>query len=281
MTISINWRRLLLYGAILILCLVWILPLLTVVFASFKPEAEIKTTSPLSPPSGLFMGNYLESLTEGSPPIGTAFKNTIIITIPAVVGSIFLGALAAYPLSRLKFRGSIYIYTLLIFGMMFPYQLVMVPLYQTASTLGLYQTTVGNYTAVILTHIIFGVPFCAFILRNFFKGIPRSMQDAAMIDGCSHFSFFWKVILPLAFPALAVLALLQFTGIYNDMLWALVLMPRVETYPIATTLASLSTTSGTPYGILTAAGFLAVVPTLLLFIFLQKYFLKGLAAVGQ
>ncbi|HDI12998.1 MAG TPA: carbohydrate ABC transporter permease [Hadesarchaea archaeon] len=281
MRISFNWRRFSLYAAIIILCLIWILPLLTVAFASFKTEAEIKTTSPLSPPSSLFTGNYLESLTEGSPPIGTAFKNTLIITVPAVAGSIFLGALAAYPLSRLRFRGSVYIYMLLIFGMMFPYQLVMVPLYQTASALGLYQSIVGNYTAVILAHIVFGVPFCAFILRNFFRGIPRSLQDAAMIDGCSHFSFFWKVLLPLALPALAVLALLQFTGIYNDMLWALVLMPRVETYPIATTLASLSTTSGTSYGILTAAGFLAVIPTLLLFVFLQKYFLKGLAAVGQ
>jgi multiple sugar transport system permease protein len=271
----------LLYALILVLCVAWIIPLISVVFASFKPESEITGGYPLSPPSSLYLGNYVESMTEGTPPLGTAFINTIIITVPAVLGSVFVGALAAYPLSRLRFRGSTAVYVLLIFGMMFPYQLVMVPLYQTANFLGLYGSTAGNFLAVILTHIIFGVPFCAFVLSGFFKSIPRSLQDAAMIDGCSHFSFFRKVVLPLALPALAVMALLQFTGIYNDMLWALVLMREAGTYPVATTLASLSTTSGTPYGLLCAAGFLVALPTLVLFAFLQKYFIKGLAAVGR
>jgi multiple sugar transport system permease protein len=271
----------LLYALILVLCVAWIIPLISVVFASFKPESEITGGYPLSPPSSLYLGNYVESMTEGTPPLGTAFINTIIITVPAVLGSVFVGALAAYPLSRLRFRGSTAVYVLLIFGMMFPYQLVMVPLYQTANFLGLYGSTAGNFLAVILTHIIFGVPFCAFVLSGFFKSIPRSLQDAAMIDGCSHFSFFRKVVLPLALPALAVMALLQFTGIYNDMLWALVLMREAGTYPVATTLASLSTTSGTPYGLLCAAGFLVALPTLVLFAFLQKYFIKGLAAVGK
>ena len=271
----------LLYALILVLCVAWIIPLISVVFASFKPESEITGGYPLSPPSSLYLGNYVESMTEGTPPLGTAFINTIIITVPAVLGSVFVGALAAYPLSRLRFSGSTAVYVLLIFGMMFPYQLVMVPLYQTANFLGLYGSTAGNFLAVILTHIIFGVPFCAFVLSGFFKNIPRSLQDAAMIDGCSHFSFFRKVVLPLALPALAVMALLQFTGIYNDMLWALVLMREAGTYPVATTLASLSTTSGTPYGLLCAAGFLVALPTLVLFAFLQKYFIKGLAAVGK
>lgn len=276
-----NAGKLLTYLAIVMLCAAWLLPLITVVFASFKPESEIMGGYPLSPPSSLYLGNYLKSLTEGTPPLGTAFLNTMIITIPAVLGSVFIGALAAYPLSRLRFRGSTAIYVLLIFGMMFPYQLVMVPLFQTANFLGLYGSTAGNFIAVILTHIVFGVPFCAFILSGFFKNIPRSLQDAAMVDACSHFSFFRKILLPLALPALAVMALLQFTGIYNDMLWALVLMRDAETYPVATTLASLSTTSGIPYGLLCAAGFLVALPTLVLFVFLQKYFIKGLAAVGR
>ncbi|MEM2878553.1 MAG: carbohydrate ABC transporter permease [Candidatus Hadarchaeales archaeon] len=274
-------QRTILYIAIILLCVVWIVPLVTVVFASFKPEAEILGGNPLSPPSSIYLGNYSESLTEGSPPLVNAFVNTLIITVFAVLGSVFIGALAAYPLSRLKFRGSNMIYMILIFGMMFPHQLVMVPLYQTANFLGLYGSVTGNFIAVILAHIIFGVPFCAFILAGFFRNIPRSLQDAAMMDGCSHFSFFYKIILRLALPALAVISLLQFTGIYNDMLWALVLMRDSSTYPVATTLASLSTTSGTPYGLLCAAGFLAALPTLLLFVFLQKYFIKGLAAVGR
>jgi multiple sugar transport system permease protein len=269
-----------LYAAVAVICFAWILPLLTVVFASFKPEHEIRTGAPLSPPLDPTASNYRDAILEGSPPLLTAFKNTLIITVPAVIGSVFLGAMAAYPLSRMKFKGSGTVYLLILFGMMFPFQLVMVPVFQTANFLGLYETTTGNYMAVIGTHIIFGVPFCAFILCNFFKTVPRSLQDAAMIDGCSHFSFFFKVLLPLSLPALAVVALLQFTGIYNDMMWALVLMKYTETYPVATTLASLSTTAGTPYGILCAAGFLAVLPTLILFVFLQRYFIQGLAAVG-
>ncbi|MEM2637802.1 MAG: carbohydrate ABC transporter permease [Candidatus Hadarchaeales archaeon] len=257
------------------------MPLITVIFASFKPEVEIRTGNPLYPPTDPTTSNYSDALYEGSPPLLTAFKNTLIITIPAVLGSVFLGALAAYPLARLKFKGSTTVYLLLLFGMMFPFQLVMVPVFKAADFLGLYETTTGNYLAVIGTHIIFGVPFCAFILRNFFKTVPRSLQDAAMIDGCSHFSFFFRILLPLSLPALAVISLLQFTGIYNDMLWALVLMRYTDTYPVATTLASLSTTAGVPYGLLCAAGFLAVLPTLILFILLQRYFIQGLAAVGQ
>jgi len=274
-------RKILIYLVIIGMCAAWVFPLLTVVFASFKPESEIMGGYPLSPPSSMYLGNYSEALTEGTPPLGTAFLNTLIITVPAVLGSVFIGALAAYPLSRLRFRGSTAIYTLLIFGMMFPYQLVIVPLFQTANFFGFYGSDAGGFIAVILTHIIFGVPFCAFILSGFFKNIPRSIQDAAMVDGCSHFSFFIRIVLPLAIPALAVMCLLQFTGIYNDMLWALVLMKNINTYPVATTLASLSNTTGTPYGLLCAAGFLVVLPTLVLFIFLQKYFIKGLAAVGS
>lgn len=274
-------RRWAYYIAVVIVCLVWILPLLTVFFASLKPEQEIRTGNPIYPPSSPTLSNYSDALLEGSPPLLTAFKNTLIITIPAVLGSVFLGALAAYPLARLKFKGSTTVYLLLLFGMMFPFQLVMVPVFKAADFFGLYESTAGNYLAVIGTHVIFGVPFCAFILRNFFKTVPKSLQDAAMIDGCSHFSFFFRILLPLSLPALAVISLLQFTGIYNDMLWALVLMRYTDTYPVATTLASLSTTSGTPYGLLCAAGFLAVLPTLILFVFLQRYFIQGLAAVGR
>ncbi|MEM1689247.1 MAG: carbohydrate ABC transporter permease [Candidatus Hadarchaeales archaeon] len=270
-----------LYVIVFFICIIWVLPLITVIFASFKPEVEIRTGNPLYPPTDPTTSNYSDALYEGSPPLLTAFKNTLIITTPAVLGSVFLGALAAYPLARLKFKGSTTVYLLLLFGMMFPFQLVMVPVFKAADFLGLYETTTGNYLAVIGTHIIFGVPFCAFILRNFFKTVPRSLQDAAMIDGCSHFSFFFRILLPLSLPALAVISLLQFTGIYNDMLWALVLMRYTDTYPVATTLASLSTTAGVPYGLLCAAGFLAVLPTLILFILLQRYFIQGLAAVGQ
>lgn len=274
-------RPIFLYALILAICAIWVLPLVTVIFASFKPEAEIRTGNPLYPPTDPTVSNYSNALHEGSPPLLTAFKNTLIITVPAVLGSVFLGSLAAYPLARLKFKGSTTVYLLLLFGMMFPFQLVMVPVFKTADFFGLYETNIGNYLAVIGTHIIFGVPFCAFILRNFFKTVPKSLQDAAMIDGCSHFSFFFRILLPLSLPALAVISLLQFTGIYNDMLWALVLMRYTDTYPVATTLASLSTTAGVPYGLLCAAGFLAVLPTLILFVLLQRYFIQGLAAVGQ
>lgn len=138
--------------------------------------------------------------------------------------------------------------------------------------LGIYNTLL----AVVLAHVVFGVPFCAFILRNFFKSIPQSLQDAARVDGCSHFTFYWKVILPLALPALAVLALLQFTGIYNDILWALVLLERVDLLPVPNAILSFMDIVGKDPGIFTAAVFLAVIPTLALFIFLQRYFPKGL-----
>lgn len=236
-------------------------------------EQNVPPSGPLSPPDGVYTSNYENALfEEGSPPLATAFKNSAIIVVFALALSIFIGSLAAYPLARLNFRGNFLFYMLFVFAMMLPFQLVMIPVHEAGMALGIYNTLL----AVVLAHVVFGVPFCAFILRNFFKSIPQSLQDAARVDGCSHFTFYWKVILPLALPALAVLALLQFTGIYNDMLWALVLLGRVDLLPVPNAILSFMDIVGKDPGIFTAAVFLAVIPTLVLFIFLQRYFLKGL-----
>lgn len=201
------------------------------------------------------------------------FFNTFKITIPSVIISIFFSALAAYPLAKLKIRGEKIIFFIILFGLTIPHQILIIPVFKILNLFNLYNTIWG----MIWIHSAFGIPFCTFVLRNFMIQIPTELVDASRIDGCNDIGCFWKIIMPLSKPALAVLVILQFTWIYNDFFYAVVLTKSKDVAPITVGIALLKSVQfAVRWEMQSAAALIATIPTLIVFLIFQRYFIKGI-----
>jgi ABC-type glycerol-3-phosphate transport system permease component len=194
------------------------------------------------------------------------------VTIPATTFSIALGLLAGYVFAKLPFRGSEALFIFVVAGMFFPPQIVLIPLFRFFTNVNLYDTL----WPLIIVHIAFGIPICTLIMRNFFSTIPNAIREAAIIDGAHELQVLLRVILPVSLPALAVLATLQFTWIWNDFLWPIILTQSDSKRTIMVGLASLKGQYSVAYGVQAAMAVMASMPTLLVFIFFQRYFIRGL-----
>ncbi|MHB8277941.1 MAG: carbohydrate ABC transporter permease [Candidatus Humimicrobiaceae bacterium] len=255
---------------LIILAVIFLVPIYGTLVTSFKSINDIITGGFWKMPRHFTLEGYVEAWKMQN--LGKYFINSVIITLPSVVGSIFIASLAAYPLSRIRFKGDKWIFMLFIAGLFLPPQIHLLPLFKLVNTLKIFDT----YLALILTHIAFGLPICVFILRNFFASIPIEIQDAAKIDGCNDFSIFLKIILPLSKPALAVLAILQFTWIWNEFLWGLVLTQTEQARPLTVALYNLQGMFTVEWNVQTAGAMMATIPTLVVFLALQRYFIKGI-----
>lgn len=268
-----NWRpfRIALYYAFIIpFLLIWLIPIFMTLITSVRSLDDITMHGPFSWPSTIEWGNFPEAWRNGG--LSVYMRNSFIITIPALVIALTLSSLAAFALARFRFKGNLVIYFTFVGGSLLPFQILMLPVYRLANTLNVYDT----YWGLIIFHGAFQIGFCTFVLRNFIRTIPGEIFDAARIDGASEFRIYRQHVLPLILPALAALATLQFTWIFNDYLWALILVQRDALKPVTTGLASLKGEFIQAYNIQFAGTLIAVVPTVLLFIFLQRYFIQGL-----
>lgn len=198
--------------------------------------------------------------------------NSVIITIPSVIASVFIASLAAYPLSRMKFKGQNIVYFLFVAGLFLPPQVNLLPLYRFINVLGIFDT----YWALIIVHVAFGQPICVFILRNFFMNIPHEIQDAAKIDGCNNLWIYSRIIMPLAKPVIAVLFIFQFTWIWNEFLWGIILTQSENIRPVTVGLYNLQGMYTIEWNIQTAGANLTAIPTILVFLLFQRYFIKGI-----
>jgi multiple sugar transport system permease protein len=185
---------------------------------------------------------------------------------------LFLSSLSAYALARFRFRGNLFFYFMYVFGMMLPFQILLLPVFRLTNKLGLYDT----YGALILIHIAFQLGFCTFVMRNFMRTVPGEIMDAARVDGCGEFRIYWQIMLPLSLPSLAALATLEFTWVFNDFLWALILLQSDALRPVTAGLATLQGQYVTDWPLITAGALLATLPTIFVFTFLQRYFIQGL-----
>lgn len=268
-----SWRPLrvaLFYIVIIPATLIWLIPIFMTLLTSLRSRDDITLNGPFSWPSGFHLENFSEAWHLGG--LSHYMMNSFIITIPALIICLSLSSLAAYALARFQFKGNRLIYFIFIGGSMLPFQILMLPVYRLTNTLNLYDT----YLALIIFHGAFQIGFCAFVLRNFIRTIPGEIFDAARIDGASEFRIYRQHVLPLSLPALAALATLEFTWIFNDYLWALILVQRDKLKPVTTGLASLKGEFIQAYNIQFAGTLIAVIPTVLLFAFLQRYFIQGL-----
>lgn len=264
------WGAVLFYLFVLPLLLTWLVPLGLALLTSIKTLDELVANGPLAWPEGFRWQNFREAWNQGG--LSRYMLNSFIITIPSLVLTLFLSAMAGFALARYKFRGNLIIYFTFVGGTLLPFQILMLPVFRLSNELKLYNT----YWVLIIFHVAFQLGFCTFVLRNFIRTIPGEIFDAARIDGAGEFRIFGQHVLPLTLPSLAALATLEFTWIFNDYLWALVLVQSDKLKPVTTGLNSLMGEYQRSWNILFAGTMIAVIPTVLLFIFLQRFFIRGL-----
>ncbi len=198
--------------------------------------------------------------------------NSFIITIPALTGTIFLSSLSAYALARYKFPGNRLIYFMYVTGTMLPFQILLLPVFLLNNKLGTYNT----YWSVIIIHIAFQLGFCTFVLRNFMRTLPGDIMDAARIDGASEWGIYWRIVMPLTVPSIAAVSTLEFTWIFNDYLWAIMLIQDDSLKPVTAGLSTLQGQFITNWPLIVAGSLIATIPTLIMFLALQRYFIGGL-----
>ena len=258
------------YLGIALLTLLWLLPVIAAVFTSFRTQDDITARGFWTMPESFVLDNFIRAWTEAR--VEKYLINSFIITIPALLAMLFFSSLAAYALARYRFRGNLFIYFVFVAGTLLPFQILMLPVFRITNALGLFDT----YGALILIHTAFQLGFCTFVLRNFMRTVPFEIIDAARVDGCGEFRIYWQIVLPLTLPALAALATLEFTWVFNDYLWAIILLRSDALRPVTAGLATLRGQYNTDWPVITAGALLATIPTLLVFVFLQRYFIQGL-----
>jgi multiple sugar transport system permease protein len=263
-------NRILKYVLLTALTLLWLLPIGAALITSFRTMDDITVNGFWSVPTEFSTENFSKAWTTSR--VNSYMLNSFIITIPSLLGMLFLSSLSAYALARFKFRGNLLIYFMYVAGTLLPFQILLLPVFRLTNMLGLYDT----HGALILIHITFQLGFCTFVLRNFMRTIPGEILDAGRVDGCSEFRNYWQIMLPLSLPSLAALATLEFTWVFNDFLWALILVSSDAVKPVTAGLATLQGQWRTDWTLITAGALLSTVPTVLVFIFLQRYFIQGL-----
>jgi multiple sugar transport system permease protein len=272
--------RVLLYVFLTAMAFGWLLPLLLAVYASLRPYQETSKYGYFSLPHRLSFHYYAAAWSGAELP--KYFKNTMMIVVPALVLILLLASFVAFALSRYKLPLRKTLLVMFTAGNLLPPQVMLTPLYTVytkiplPSWLSTSGTVYDSYLGLILIHVAFQTGFCVFVLYNYMLTIPTELTEAATVDGAGVFRQYWQVILPLTRPALGALATLEFTWIYNDFLWALVLISTGDKLPITSALNNLRGQFFTDYNLLAAGSVLVALPTLIVFFALQKQFVSGL-----
>lgn len=273
-------RRVLLHVVLIVSGLLWLFPLAWAVFTSFRSYEDTARKGYVSWPERLTLQNYVEAFTEGD--LSKYFINTMIIVVPALLLTLFLSSMAGFVLSRFSFRGNLFMLLMFTAGNLLPPQVIITPLFHIFRLVPLpafmssSETLLNSYWAVIVVQVAFQIGFCIFVLTNYMKMIPQDITEAALVDGASIWRQYRSVILPLCRPGLAALGTLQFTWMYNDFFWALVLMQSGDIRPITSALDNLQGSFFTNNNLIAAASVLIALPTIVVYVLLQKHFVRGL-----
>jgi glucose/mannose transport system permease protein len=257
--------------AILLGCMAFFLmPIYVMVVTGLKQSQNVSLSSMWNLPQQLSGGGFKEAWGRLVPNLGNSLK----LTIPATVLSAVWGAINGYIFAKWKFRGSNLLFALLVFGMFIPYQSILIPLIQFLQQIKLYGTIQG----LIAVHVIYGIAITSLIFRNYFANIPDELMEAARIDGAGVIRIFTHVMLPLSAPAFVVVAIFQFTNIWNDFLFGVTVLPNPSEQPITVALNNLSGSYSVDWNVVMAGAVIAALPTALVYIFLGRFFIRGLLA---
>lgn len=263
------WRTLVFFF-LLMSTLLWLVPIATALITSVRTNDDILMHGFWSLPREFTLRNFRVAWERGG--LSRYLPNSFIITLPSLILTLLLSSLSAYALARFRFPGNRLLFFTYVGGTMLPFQVLMLPVFRLTDRLGLYDT----YWGLIAIHTAFQLGFCTFLLRNYMRTVPGEILEAARIDGCSELRIWWQIMMPLTLPAIAAVATLEFTWIFNDYLWALVLLRSDALKPVSAGLATLQGQYIMDWTVIVAGALLAAVPTVIVFIFLQRYFIEGL-----
>lgn len=271
-----NWF----YIPLLLMTFFYLLPLFIMLNTGFKSFDEVDLQTMWSLPQGIHFDNFVEAYAKLEP----ALWNSVRLVIPGAIISAFLGSINGFILSKWKFPGADFIFPFILFGMFIPYQSILIPLVQFMRAIpaiplpwgGEYQFY-GSIGGLILTHVIYGLPITTLTFRNYFASVPRELIEAATIDGADLIGTYRHILLPISIPSFVVVLIWQFTAAWNDFLFAVVLT-RPENWPVTVALNNMAGSQIIAWNVQMAGAFLAALPTLLVYIFLGRYFLRGLMA---
>lgn len=262
-------------------CVLWLVPLVFALYVALRPYAETSVRGYVSWPHHLGFENFRDAWVQSD--MGRFFVNTLLITAPAVVITLVLASFVAFVVSRFSFRLNLPLLILFTAGNLLPQQVIITPLYRLflaipvpsflADSGSLYNSTLG----LVTINVSFQLGFCVFVLSNFMKTLPAEIYEAAVVDGASVWTQYWRLTLPLCRPALAALATLLTTWIYNDFFWALTLIQTGNKRPITAALANLKGQFVADQNMIAAAALIAAVPTLVVYLVLQRQFIAGLS----
>jgi raffinose/stachyose/melibiose transport system permease protein len=258
--------------AVLILfAIIAVYPILQMWFTALRPAREVMK-SPFALPTSIHWENITNAWVKGR--FGDYIINSVIITVPTVVGVVVLSCLAGYGISRFRFPGRNLMFYTMLLGLTVPFQSVMIPLYYQLLAMGL----LGTYLAVILPGIAFGLPFGVFLMQSFFEDLPHELSDAGRVDGCSEFRIFKDIMLPLAKPAVSTLIVFQFMTSWNNFLMPLLFLQDEDLRPIPLGLMFFQGAYTRDIGLIAAGVALATIPVILVYLIFQRQFVKGLTA---
>lgn len=258
------------YVVLSVFALAFLVPLYVMVSASLKPSVDAGIARMWELPWPLDLTGLSTAWQRLSPNMG----NSISVVIPATVVSSLIGSVNGFLLAKIRFRFSNAAFVLILFGMYIPFQAVLVPLVQFLQSVHLYGTLGG----LTLVHIVYGIPITTLIFRNYYIAIPTALVEAAQMDGAGVLQTYWRIFLPLSTPAFVVSAIFQFTNIWNDFLFGLVVIPSGARQPVTVALNNLSGTTSVDWNVVMAGALIAGLPTVVIYLIAGKFFVRGLVA---
>jgi glucose/mannose transport system permease protein len=258
------------YAALIAFAVLFLTPVYVLLVTSFKGLEDIDPSRAWNLPSLWSSEAWSEAWEQLSPALTNSFK----LAIPATVFSTVLGSLNGFVLARWRFPGADLVFMFFLFGMFIPYQAVMIPMTQLYAEVGFPE----GIPRLAFAHIVYGIPITTLIFRNYYATVPEELMEAARMDGAGMLRTFWSVILPMSAPAFVVCAIWQFTAIWNDFLFAVFLISNPADWPVTVALNNTTGSLVTPFNLQMAGALLASLPTLVVYILLGRYFMRGLMA---
>jgi len=269
-----TWGKVLLHLLLLIGVVIVMIPFAWTLSTSLKPEGQVYTFPPKWIPEPILWGNYVDALT--ALPFGLYTRNTLYLAIGRIVGLLFTCSIVAYSFARLRWKGRDTLFFIVLATLMIPFEVTLVPQYVLFSEIG----WVNTFLPLIVPAFFAGNPFFIFLMRQFFMSISSELDDAARIDGCGYFDIYWRIILPLSKPVLAVVAIFAFQNNWNSFLLPLIYLHDRDLYTLALGLNLFQEENYTRWTLLMAASLTIMLPVILLFFLLQRYFIQGVVFTG-
>ncbi|HOQ28078.1 MAG TPA: carbohydrate ABC transporter permease, partial [Armatimonadota bacterium] len=269
-----RWGRVVTFVLLCLGSAIFSIPFIWTVSTALKTKEQVFAVPPVWIPNPVQWENFRRAWTEL--PFPTFVFNTVLITLISVVGQVTSASLVAYGFARFRFKGRTFLFYLLLSTMMLPAQVTMIPVFLIWRALGLIDT----FAPMTVPAFFGGGAFTIFLLRQFFMTVPRELDEAAMIDGCSYFGIWWRILLPLSRPALVTVTLFSFLAHWDDFMGPLIYLNSMEKYTVSIGLRMFQDMFGTELELLMAASLIHILPTIVLFFIGQRYFIKGIALTG-